>query len=308
MIPTSSPIAKPIPSNFQPPDGSVLTWGKYVPPGTGPFYTIVVIHGGGFYKGSPKEVQVARLARDLQAQGYYVLAASYRLAPCGLINHQPDHTHPESGRPPEQTDDIKSIIRAARAEPLCNGHVAVLGGAAGGMHAAFVALDTTASPPRTYPNWCQGGVDDRPDCAIMLSGVYDFSDREDTGPGMRQDYIKDVENYTNTIVRVDPDGGPSQKSVSPVAQIRPQTEQPFKPMFAVCTVGDETPPHQLEDLRCTLVANGIDSSLYETLVIPGNDHGFGLWSDKDGLVPPHKIRDDALAFLEAHFKNLPSTK
>jgi hypothetical protein len=51
---------------------------------------------------------------------------------------------------------------------------------------------------------------------LGLSGPYDLSDREDTS-GMRQEFIKDVENYTNTIVRVDPNGGPSQKTVSVVA-------------------------------------------------------------------------------------------
>ncbi len=303
LLPTSH-VAKDIPAAFQPPDGTILQWVEYIPAGSGPFYTILVFHGGGFYKGTANEIGVQKLAADLQANGYYVLAVSYRLAPCGLIKKQPNHSHPESGRPPEQTDDAKSLVRAARQQPLCNGHVAVLGGGAGAAHAVFAALDMTPSPPSAYPNWCQGGVDDRPDCAIALSGPYDLSDREDAG-GVRLEFVKDVENYTNTITRVDPDGGPSQKTVSVVAQVKPQSVQTFKPLFAAGSVNDETPPHQMDDLECALLANNIDSSLYETLVIPGSDHGLLIWFDKDGLIPSRRLRLDAFDFLNAHFKSQP---
>ena len=66
------------------------------------------------------------------------------------------------------------------------------------------------------------------------------------------------------------------------------------------------PPHQSEDLACALANAGIDSSLYQILVIPNNDHhSFRLWIDLDGQVPQHRVRDDVLAFLDDHFKNPP---
>ena len=71
---------------------------------------------------------------------------------------------------------MKNYVKAMRADPRCNGWVAVVGGSAGATHAITVALDTNATPNDDWPHWFQGGHDDRPDCAVMLSAIYDFSD------------------------------------------------------------------------------------------------------------------------------------
>lgn len=113
------------------------------------------------------------VAQDLADAGYYVLVASYRLAPCGQIEGQPCHNaDAATGRPPQQTNDIKAEIRAIRADTVhCNGKVGVVGGSSGASHALFVTLDTS-----TTGNWSPSL---RPDCAVGLSGAYDFSDRTD---------------------------------------------------------------------------------------------------------------------------------
>ncbi len=269
----AAPALEQIGEAFQPPDGSKLSWRRYVPAGPGTFYTIVVIHGGGFYEGSPYEGGVQGVSQNLRENGYLVLSVTYRLAPCGTITGQnywgDDPRPPESGRPPQQTDDIKSLIRAARLDPKSNGHVAVLGGSAGASHAIFVSLDRTPSPANTYPNWCNDGPDDddRPDVAIGLSGPYDFSDREDTNT--RPNFIRNVDNYANTCVAVDPNAPKDQKRVSPVAKVKSQSEQSFKPIFAVNGDSESMPPHQLEALRCALANTSppIDPALYRTLLL-----------------------------------------
>src|SRR6266496_3405586 len=63
-----------------------------------------------------------------------------------------------------------------RADSRCNGWVAVVGGSAGATHAITVALDTNPTLGGVWPSWFQGGHDDRPDCAVMLSTIYDFAD------------------------------------------------------------------------------------------------------------------------------------
>jgi len=75
------PTPTPLPSPFQPLDGSTLMWRRYVPPGTGPFPTIIIVHGGGFVKGDLFEGGQERAANYLLSKGYFVLSVSYRLAP-----------------------------------------------------------------------------------------------------------------------------------------------------------------------------------------------------------------------------------
>src|SRR5438552_229323 len=98
---------------------------------------------------------VEKVSRDLQSSGYLALAVTYRLARCGRITGQdPNYEDPLSGRPPEQTDDIKSLMKAACSlTTLCNGSVVVFGGSAGGSPPFFVPLKKTPTPPTTYPNW-----------------------------------------------------------------------------------------------------------------------------------------------------------
>ena len=301
-LPHSAPDTVEIASGYQPPDGSKLQWRRYLPDpaiyGNGPFYTIVTIHGGHFAEGSPFEGGVEKVAEDLRDQGYLVLSVTYRLAPCGLITGQPDHSDPASGRPPEQTDDIKSLIRAARVDPKSNGHVAVVGGSAGAVHAIFVGFDKTPSPANTYPNWCQNGADDRPECVVALSATADFSDR--TGTETRLPFIQKIENYTNTCTRVDPNGGYDQKSVSPIAKLNPQNS--FKPLFAASDTNENVPPSQSDDLKCALEGAGIESSLYKIIVIEGSNHAFAIWTQNDPDAHK-KVREEVFDFLSAQFKN-----
>src|SRR5207247_7915498 len=115
-----------------------------------------------------------------------------RLAPCGLITNQHCHDNTslgiKSGRPPQQSDDAKAIIQAARDDVNClNRKVGVVGGSAGATHAVWVALDTNSNPGSAWPFWTVNGTtDDRADVVCCLSGAYLFSDRT-------------VENYTPSI-------------------------------------------------------------------------------------------------------------
>jgi acetyl esterase/lipase len=294
-LPFSSPAPVEATTGFQPPDGTKLRWRRYFPDGQRPWPTIILVHGGGFHSGSPRQGSVDGVATDLAAAGYYVLSVTYRLAP--------DHSHPESGRPPEQTDDIKSLIRAARADTTnCNGRIGVVGGSAGGAHAIWVSLDKTPTPGNNYPHWCQNGADDRPDCAVSCSGPFDLSDREGATDD-NQDYVQNVENYTNTCVRVDPNGGYDQKSVSVVSQVKSESAQSFKPILVFNSVGDSMPLHQTEDLRCALASKSIDTTKYKITIIPGMGHSFGYWDHKDGVGSNTRVHDDVIAFLDVHLKN-----
>jgi acetyl esterase/lipase len=140
----------------------------------------------------------------------------------------------------QQIADIKSLVRAARAESNCkDGEVAVVGGSAGGTHAIWIALDTS-----TTSGWDQS---DRPNCAVGLSGGYDLSDQDPSDPLMDEtSWIDSVQNYTNTCDRI------QQKSYSPVSIVAtPTSTVPFRPIFIVNGSDDQMiPGREIFDMDC----------------------------------------------------------
>lgn len=66
---------------------------------------------------------------------------------------------------------------------------------------------------------------------------------------------------------------------------------------------DSMPWHQMENMRCALVAKSINTLLYTTRTIADkSDHSFNLWLDRVS-VGPTKVRDEVLTFLNDHVKN-----
>ena len=165
---------------------------------------------------------------------------SYRLAPCGYIQGQDDHnTSPLSGRPAEQTNDIKALVNAARADSHCyNNQVVAIGGLAGASHAIWVALDKTDST--VWPEW---GPDHRLQAAVGLSGPYDYSDRTPECYMDLTQFGNDIENYTNTCKREDPNGPIDQKRFSPVTKVT--SDAP--PIYIINSEEDPQPWHQIMD-------------------------------------------------------------
>jgi len=231
-----------------------------------------------------------------------VVSIDHELAPCNLILDQPCHIgNPDSGRPPQQTDDVKNAIRALRADTTrCNGKVGVVGGSSGGSHAVFVALDTTPTGGGgAWPRWFYGGNDDRPDCAVSLSGAYDFPDRTpENYPVPYHDplpqFNANVENYTGIRNLL------AQKQVSPVYVLDPAAD--FKPLLLINSRYDSMPYHQIVDMICALQEADVDPAKYQTITIPGSSkHSFAYWDDCDGVTDPCKtISEHVIEFLDAN--------
>jgi len=171
-----------------------------------------------------------------------------------------------------------------------NGKVGVVGGSAGGSHAAWVALNKSTSDG--WPFWSPG---DRANAVACLSGAYDYSDRE----GATTQVINDFENYTNTCIRVD------QKTFSPVTLV---TSTDIKPMFLINSEFDAgMPPHQIIQMQCALQTIGVDPALYKVWTIPGSDeHAFQYWDSPilDEFPPNNTelVRDRVIQFLDQYLK------
>ncbi len=84
------------------------------------------ILGGGFDAGTPNDsAESVICAQDLADAGYLALSIEYRLAPPGRLSGQIS-----SGRFPDQPDDIKVAVRAARSDSRSTGQVGSVGGSA----------------------------------------------------------------------------------------------------------------------------------------------------------------------------------
>ncbi|MBA3963853.1 MAG: alpha/beta hydrolase fold domain-containing protein [Chthoniobacterales bacterium] len=298
--PSPSPAATPIPSLYQPGDGTVLEWRVFPATSPSPYPSIapsiVFLHEGGFYTGNVFSRSNEPVYNDMASRGYNVYVCAYRLAPCGLVKGQACHDDTvaglASGRPPQQTNDIKAFIKAARADGRSNGKLAVIGGSAGGSHAAFVALDTASSVG--WPNWT---ATDRADVTACLSGAYNFSDQtaESYGPDPLPDFQFYVENYTNSC---DPD---VLRSLSPVAKVGSSTASNFKPMYIINSEKDPMPFHQIVDLKCALEGAGVDTSKYKVVTIPhSHEHAFDFWFTIDAADPTKTWGDHIMDFVGAH--------
>jgi acetyl esterase/lipase len=295
------PLIEEIPFEFQPLDPHRLEWRKFTPSTNPPWPTVVVLHEGEFEGGSPFGQAIQRMvAPDLNAAGYYVLVPSWRLAPCGRITNQQCHDNtPEgkmSGRPPQQSDDVKAIIRAARAETNCLGQkVGVVGGSAGATHAVWVALDTNSSGS-VWPFWT---TNDRADVACCLSGAYLFSERRTELYTPAIDFPGIIHNYTGTTNTT------TQENLSPTKLVKPDSvEFPFKPTLLIDTERDSMPHFQILDMEEALEAVGLEEGVdFRRITIDDTGgHAFEYWDNFDTETPPKLISQEVIDYLDAVLK------
>ena len=303
-----------IPCQFQNPNGAQLAWLPFPTPAAtptprnGPCATatpqgvvrkpaVMVIHPGNWNAYSGDSGLTPGVAADIANTGeFFVVSVWFELAPPGYIPGQPCHYLDDSApgsRMKQTVDDIKALVCALRADPRCNGKVAVLGGSAGANLAVTVALDTTESLDENckdvWPWWFKSGIDSRPDCAVMLSAIYDFSDWTPPNNSNVTDslFVKDgLLNYAQTLdlntlasLPLNPVGLVSQTGASGWG---------FKPLFLINSWCDNpTAYHQIVTMTCAL--EGQADTDYQILTVPNAKHAFGYWNG---------VRLNVLAFLE----------
>ncbi len=265
-----APLAAQLaPAKTQPPtetfatasDGTPLHWVVYTPEGVGPWPAVLVIHGGLFKGGTPtSSPESVDCGNDLAAAGYIAFSIEYRLAPDGALAGQVS-----DGRFPDQNDDVRLAILAARSDPRCNGQVGAVGGSSGGYQTAYGAGVGTA------------GVD-RLDVGVSLSGVYDLSDFSSNDSV----FIDTCLNYVGvTIFETD-----ALRAASPAYVVDAKTS----PLLLINTEFDTMPFGQLADMTNALDALGVTN--YQALTLAGSQHAFAYWS---------QVKDQAIAFLSAGF-------
>ncbi len=236
-------------------DGTPLRWTIYPGAGPGPHPAVLVIHGGGF-RMEPPSPKTFEAARDAAAAGFNAFHVEYRLASRDGLPGQKS-----LGQFPDQTNDLKIAVRAARKYPGGNGKVGAIGGSAGGAHDVFLAATGTVG-------------DDRLDAAVALSGAYDFNDQSSAQPNFR----RLVENYAGS-----PDPAALTKA-SPITYVDKQ----IAPLYVIASDNDAMPPEQYTDLIKKLKAVGATN--FQELLRPNSRaHAFAYWPE---------VRTQCLSFLK----------
>src|SRR6266446_3450714 len=239
-------------------DGTPLKWKVFSAAGPGPHPAVLVIHGGGFDE-TPASPKMIQSARDAAAAGFNAFLVEYRLARRSALPGQKS-----MGRYPDQTNDLKQAVRAARQYPGGNGKVGAIGGSSGGAHDVYLAATGTKG-------------DDRLDAAVALSGAYDFTDQ---GSLRHEGFRRKVENYTGSSSPED------FRKASPVTYV----DASVAPLYVVASDGESMPPEQYRDLIRKLQEVGA-TNFKQLLQTNSQRHAFANWPE---------VRDEALDFLKEH--------
>ena len=267
------------------PTGVGLYWTAYVPPEGGKHPAVLVLHTGGFKTGAagPQDV-----AQDLAANGFVALATEYRLAPPhsqmnSYTDAFPDGIHPapgqnavypvDDGHYPEQTDDLKMAVRAARADPRCNGLVYAVGGSAGASHTVYLAATGAVG-------------DDKIDLGVALSGPYQLDDEAHLHAECVDGETCFSEAVTNYVGVPDITHTAELHAASPTTYI----SSAIPPLFIMASTNDTggVDTYQFPDLIKKLDSVGVTESAaaipelghYKSLWVPVTEtaHAFDYWS------------------------------
>jgi acetyl esterase/lipase len=286
------------PSAYDPGDHTVLHRIRFLPDpaiwGSGPYPTVVSIHPGEFRYGDDHGEPHQRMAtKDLTDAGFLVFQIEYRLAPLGLLQGQHKHDNTTagiaSGRPPQQTNDVKQEILAALADSQCNGKIFLIGGSVG--HGLWAALD----PNPTVPGWDSTTLT-KIKAVVGLSNVCDLSLRI---PLPTQTFINDVENYTNVK---DSDAGAVAKQylVSPISLVAAATKIPPTRLYA-SQLEPIVLPDQSVNMKNALLNRDPTADVIE-YTLPGiSEHAFNYWHEVNTLTNPAKcVSVQVIEFLNTY--------
>lgn len=217
----------------------------YVPSGTGPFPSVLLVHGGAWKRGD--RAQVKGLAERIAARGYLVVNTTYRLVPEAIF--------------PAQLQDVQQAVRWMRADGAAFGidpqRIGGFGYSAGGHLAALVAAvadDPVMGLPQTRLKAVVAGG--TPSDLTLYRGGY---------------------LVPNFMGGSKADKLAAYQAASPALQIKPG--QP--PVFQYhATLDDYVPFEQAERYRERLAAAGVPNELF---VIRGHGHISAFFADGEAV-------------------------
>jgi len=215
---------------------------------------LLQIPGGAWVIGN-KRGQAYPLMSHLVQRGWICVAINTRLSPRSTW---PDHIV-----------DVKKAIGWIRAHIADHGgdpgFIAVTGGSAGGHLAALAAL--TANDPVLQPGF--EDVDTTVQAAVPYYGVYDWSDRVETGgktflPHVQRNIIKAQWGDDPTPFR----------QGSPIERVHPEAP----PFFVIYGANDSFGPGVAQPRAFLPRLRAVSKQPVASVEVPGAQHTFDIWS------------------------------
>jgi len=224
-------------------DSVALLMDLYYPAsGSGPWPTLIYIHGGGWNSGDRHEIVGLRDLPELTGAGYVVASIDYRLSPEYYF--------------PAMIQDAKCAVRFLRAKADRYGldaqHIGVWGTSAGGHLAALLGV-SDANAGWNVGQWLDQSS--RVQAVIVLSGLSDFS------------LQIPLPNVMQTLF------GTTTPSAAQVALVSPVTYVSSDDAPFLIIHGERdwmVPPEQAVRLHASLEAAGVPSQL---LLVKNGGHG-----------------------------------
>jgi alpha-L-fucosidase 2 len=235
--------------------GETLTMDYYPPAGPGPHPVAIIIHGGGFVRGTSKNNSEAYCADFLAPAGYAVFSINYRLAPKFPY--------------PAMVEDVQRAIRYIRrnakkwdADP---GRIALVGGSAGGYLSNMAGiLDAPGIKGAKDP---VDRASARVQAVVTLFGPSDFRGQTPSD-GLKQLLAPLIEK--NGLEAA-------------LAEASPVTHFGYAAPPFLLIHGDRdqaVPLAQSTHLQAALKANGVRCDL---IIIPHGPHATGKWHTVPGV-------------------------
>src|SRR5881396_1007685 len=229
--------------------GEKLTMDYYPPAGLGPHPIAIIIHGGGFVRGTSKNNSEAYCADFLAPAGYAVFSINYRLAPKFPY--------------PAMVEDVERAIRYIRynarrwkADPK---RIALVGGSAGGYLSNMVGV--LGAPGIKGANDPVDRTSARVQAVVTLFGPSDFRG---------QAVSEGLKKLLGPLIE--------QKGLeAALAEASPVTHFNTAPPPFLLIHGDKdqaVPLVQSTHLQAALKANGVRCDM---IIIPNGPHATGRW-------------------------------
>jgi len=252
----------------------------------------IVVHGGEYKYGDPGPSAVCQ---DLYDNGWNCVAIQYRLAEPANNMRPPGGNQPagDHGYWPELLNDVSQAIIACRTGStpgttgFTTGVVFGIGGSAGGQ-----IVSTFVAAPYA------GG--DQLDCAVALSGLYDFKLASSTPTNCGTNTSDDVFNLFGCAPGVC-DGVGGAMDLASSKHLFGPTSHPF---LFFQTIRDSMPPTQYATMLATAISSACPCTHREINEpdIPGKSctrHSFHYWYPNPP-DQPDSVKDEAIAFVNTY--------